>query len=112
MWVEPHDNNAPILGYYVSYNQPVFAGREMVIVNTIGTMANITELYPAVVYNFTVMAFNEVGNSSSSTAIPFRTLEESKSNTCMNVPPVIYNKIKCSIFSSSFRFSPKCECIC
>ena len=78
MWVEPHDNNAPILGYYVSYNQPVFTGKEMVIVNTIGTMANITELYPGVVYNFTVTAFNEVGNSSS-TAIPFRTLEESKS---------------------------------
>ena len=93
MWVEPHDNNAPILGYYVSYNQPVFAGKEMVIVNTIGTMANITELYPGVVYNFTVTAFNEVGNSSLSIAIPFRTLEESKSqylNACMNVPPSCY----------------------
>ena len=79
MWVEPHDNNAPILGYYISYNQPVFVGGEMVIVNTIGTMANITGLYPGVTYNFTVMAFNEVGNSSSSVVFPSRTLEESKS---------------------------------
>jgi hypothetical protein len=79
MWVEPHDNNAPILGYYVSYNQPDFATGEMMIVNTIGTMANITELYPGVTYNFTITAFNEVGNSSSSTVISFRTLEESKS---------------------------------
>ena len=77
-WVEPHDNNAPILGYYVLFNQPNFAGREVVVLNTTVTTANVTELYPGVTYNFTVIAFNEVGNSSSSAATPIRTLEESK----------------------------------
>ena len=75
--MEPHDNNAPILGYFVSYNQPGFAGRGLVIVlNVTETMANVTDLYPGVTYNFTVMAFNEVGNSSQSDVAPFRTVEE------------------------------------
>ena len=87
-WVEPHDNNAPILGYFVSYNQPVFAGGEVVMLNTVIALVNVTELYPGVTYNFTVIAFNEVGNSSSSAIIPSRTLEESKlQHLNLNVPP-------------------------
>ena len=84
----------------------------MVVMNTTVTMANITELYPGVTYNFTVTAFNEVGNSSFSAVFPSRTLEEGKSeyqNTCMNVPPVVY--VTCLSFSSSFKFSPECECV-
>ena len=43
---------------------------------TVVTMVNVTELYPGVTYNFTILAFNEVGNSSSSDVTPFRTLDE------------------------------------
>ena len=46
---------------------------------TVVTMVNVTELYPGVTYNFTVLAFNEVGNSSSSDVTPFRTLDEGES---------------------------------
>ena len=46
---------------------------------TVVTMVNVTELYPGVMYNFTVLAFNEVGNSSSSDVTSFRTLEEGES---------------------------------
>ena len=32
-WMEPHDNNAPISGYRVSYVQPVFLGGDTVTLN-------------------------------------------------------------------------------
>ena len=56
--------------------------------NTIVAVVNVTELYPGVTYNFTVIAFNEVGNSSSSAITPSRTLDESKSQYLhLNIPP-------------------------
>ena len=76
MWVEPHDNNAPILGYFVSYNQPVFAGGERIILTVSEEVVNVTNLLPGVVYNFTVIAYNDIGNSTASETIPLRTLEE------------------------------------
>ena len=79
-WVEPHDNNAPIQGYYVLYNQPSYAVGLMIVLTVNKTMANVTELYPGVTYNFTVIAFNDVGNSSQSAVTPFMTLEEGKSH--------------------------------
>ena len=50
----------------------------MVVVNVSDETANVTELFPGVTYNFTVTAFNEVGNSSASVVYPFRTLDEGK----------------------------------
>lgn len=78
-WVEPHDNNAPIQGYLVFYNQPDFAGGMAEVLNVTEVEANVTGLYPGATYNFTVVAFNEVGNSSLSAATQFRTVEEGKS---------------------------------
>ena len=75
-WIEPHDNNAPVLGYLVQYNQPEFDGGLMVVLNVSEAMVNITALFPGVIYNFTVIAFNEVGNSSPSVLTPFTTLDE------------------------------------
>ena len=79
-WVEPHDNNAPIQGYYVLYSQPSYALQLMIVLAVNNTMANVTELYPGVTYNFTVIAFNDVGNSSQSAITPFMTLEEGRSH--------------------------------
>ena len=81
-WIEPHDNNAPVLGYLVQYNQPEFAGGLMVVVNVSEETANVTDLFPGVTYNFTVIAFNEVGNSSASVVYPFTTLDEGKPKIC------------------------------
>ena len=106
-WVEPHDNNAPIQGYLVLYNQPDFAGGMMMVLNVMETLANVTELYPGVRYNFTVLAFNEVGNSSSSIITQFRTLEEGKSWLCSLM---IHWYITLSI--SSFELSTEFECLC
>ena len=75
-WTEPHDNNAPIMGYRVMYQQPAFLGGGMQIVNSTVEMADITELHPGVTYNFTVVAFNEIGDSTPSNIAPIRTLEE------------------------------------
>ena len=75
-WVEPHDNNAPILGYLVSYNQPGFAGGGIVTLNVSEEMVNVTELFPGVTYNFTVIAYNNIGNSTQSETTPLRTLDE------------------------------------
>ena len=77
-WMEPHDNNAPVLGYFVSYNQPVFAGGERVTLNVTEEMVNVTNLLPGVIYNFTVIAYNDIGNSAESETTPLSTLEEGK----------------------------------
>ena len=74
--MEPHDNNAPILGYFVLYNQPNFAGGEIVTLNVSEQMVNVTNLFPGFTYNFTVIAYNDIGNSTESEATPLRTLDE------------------------------------
>ena len=75
-WTEPHDNNAPIMGYRVMYQQPTFLGGSVQVVNSTVEMADITGLHPGVTYNFTVVAFNEIGDSTPSNTAPVRTLEE------------------------------------
>ncbi len=62
-WVEPHDNNAPIRGYRVSFTKPPFLGGTAVTVNSIVETVNITELHPGATYTFVVVAFNDIGDS-------------------------------------------------
>ena len=75
-WTEPHDNNAPIMGYRVMYQEPTFLGSGVQVVNSTVEMADITGLQPGVTYNFTVVAFNEIGDSLPSEIASIRTLEE------------------------------------
>ena len=75
-WIKPHDNNAPILGYFIFYEQPSFAGGEMIIFPTADEGASLTELFPGVTYNFTVIAYNAIGNSTESDSIQLKTLDE------------------------------------
>ncbi len=63
-WVEPHDNNAPIRGYKVSYTLPSFLEGTGVTINSIVETVNITGLHPGVAYVFSVVAFNEIGDSA------------------------------------------------
>ena len=78
MWIEPHDNNAPIQGYFVSYMQPSFARGERVVQRVSDELAYVFELFPGVTYNFTVITYNEIGNSTESESISVKTLEEGK----------------------------------
>ena len=39
-------------------------------------MVNVTDLLPGVTYNFTVIAYNDLGNSTESETTPRRTLDE------------------------------------
>ena len=72
--MEPHDNNAPITGYRVSYARPVFLadGANVVLtvsadrIKTVPTELFIDDLHPGVTYNFTIVAFNNNGNSTPS----------------------------------------------
>ena len=83
MWVEPHDNNAPIQGYLVMYMEPEFVTGERereVNISEPVEMANITVLAPGVNYTFTVTAYNEIGESVPSDPLTVRTLEEGKSH--------------------------------
>ena len=77
-WMEPHDDNAPILGYYVFYNEPQFFGSNEIILTVMGSMGArfVSGLHPGVYYNFTVIAFNEEGNSSRSQPLTVLTFEE------------------------------------
>ena len=79
-WVEPHDNNAPISGYRVSYVQPVFLGGDNVTLNVsadssvssgssqdfVNSFLFIDDLHPGATYMFTVIAFNIIGASEPS----------------------------------------------
>ena len=70
-WTEPHDNNAPISGYYI------FVNNITLIMNLSNqTEYNITELSPYTNYNISVLAFNTIGNSSVSEEIVNETLED------------------------------------
>ena len=81
-WTMPEDNNAPILGYQISYYLPEFIGEEIifgeeVIVNVSGreTQETVMSLHPFVNYTFTVTAFNEIGDSEKSDPISVLTNE-------------------------------------
>lgn len=64
IWIKPHDNNAPILGYNVSIESDL--GEKNAISTRIES-ANISGLTSGIVYTFNVTAFNEIGVSYPST---------------------------------------------
>lgn len=79
LWAIPYDNNAPILGYFIFYESPYFinGGREIITRHDedFGELI-IEDLHPGEYYEFTVVAFNEEGNSSQSDIYRIQTLEE------------------------------------
>ena len=78
-WEEPHENNAPIQSYEVTYMKPSFLGGNLMrVVNATIEMATITDLFPGVNYTFTVTAYNEIGPSVPSNPLTVKTLDEGK----------------------------------
>ena len=75
-WVEPHDSNAPIIGYRVRYTPPVFQRDRERVLNSTETSLLVDLLVPGITYNFTVVAFNEIGDSPPSDVAQVRTLDE------------------------------------
>ena len=74
-WVEPHHNNAPLLGFLV------FTDGELVgNVTSDEDSLNVTGLMPGTEYEFTVVAFNSIGSSTSSVGVTVTTLEIGKTN--------------------------------
>ena len=83
IWTRPFESNAPILGYYIFYSHPSFImDGESVMEEVIEReeMIDIEDIHPGVTYSFTVIAYNEGGNSTESEIFSVRTLEESKCN--------------------------------
>ena len=79
MWTEPHDNNAPITGYVIRYQQPQFlGGGEVSRTSPDSDMAVIADLHPGVTYTFTVEAFNGIGTGRQSSEIQVNTSDERK----------------------------------
>ena len=60
------------------YQQPAFLDPSsgVQVVNSTVEMADITGLHPGVTYNFTVVAFNEIGDSTPSDIASVSTAEE------------------------------------
>ena len=60
------------------YQQPAFLDPSsgVQVVNSTVEMADITGLQPGVTYNFTVVAFNEIGDSVPSDIVSVSTAEE------------------------------------
>ena len=75
-WEEPHDSNAPILGYRVRYREPLFQGGRQVELMSSETSLLVGNLLPGITYNFTVVAFNMIGASPPSDLTPVRTQDE------------------------------------
>jgi hypothetical protein len=82
--VEPHHNNAPILGFYI-YTYGDLVGN----VTADEDSLNVTGLMPDTEYVFTVIAFNSIGISQPSTSFIVTTLEAAPSAAPDNVTAIV-----------------------
>ena len=80
-WTEPHNNNDPITGYDISYQNPdclvsANIAPQNVTVTSMEEQVMITDLHPGEVYTFTIIAINNICPSQPSLPVSMRTLEE------------------------------------
>ena len=111
------------MGYRVMYRNPEFLdpNRELQVINTTIEMAIIAGLHPGVNYNFTIVAFNDIGDSSPSITAPITTLDEGTllsitsmdlltSNLLIVIDPITALKTVIVSASSSFGLSTEPQC--
>ena len=84
VWMEPHDNNAPIQGYIVRFNykEPRFGEKDLEVSLfsfTSDTRLLVSPLLPGLSYRITVIADNAIGLSAESDVLNVETLEEGTS---------------------------------
>lgn len=75
-WMVPHGNNAPVIGYHLMYLQN--DTDEYTVFETTEDTFLVTNLLPGVTYYFTLVAFNDIGESAESDPFVVTTLEEGK----------------------------------
>ena len=80
-WTEPYDNNAPITGYNITYQNPdclVMASIEPqdVTRTSMEEQAIITDLHPGENYLFIVIAINDICPSVPSIPVSVGTMKE------------------------------------
>ena len=83
------------------YQQPTFLDPSsgVQVVNSTVEMADITGLHPGVTYNFTVVAFNEIGDSTPSDTASVSTAEEGMLVSSFSPPtPITASSLLCSTF--------------
>lgn len=66
MWLEPLDNNAPILTYIANFNDSSNGEVGTYTVEGMMEMANITKLKPFTEYEVRIIATNSIGQSPPS----------------------------------------------
>ena len=91
-WVEPYHNNAPVLGYRVMYSQQDI-GANVEYVTEQETL-QIASLLPGITYQFTVVAYNDIGDSAPSDILEITTLEEGRNkmfSQCYLVPVLTFH---------------------
>ncbi len=76
VWTEPHDNNAPVTNYTLDYSHPSFLGGGTERIHSNIVMHFISGLHPGTVYNFSIVATNEIGDSEPSDVTGLATLDE------------------------------------
>ena len=64
-------------------NSSVFARGERITLNVSEEMVNVTNHLSGVVYNFTVIAYNDIRNSIAGETTPLSTLEEGENILCI-----------------------------
>jgi len=90
-WTKPHDNNAPITGYYITYQNPdclVMAPNNQpqdVTVTSMEEQAVITDLHPGENYSFIVIAINDICPSIPSIPVSARRKVYVKDSNCCDI---------------------------
>ena len=85
-WTRPHDNNDPITGYNISYQNPdravmVNSVAQNVTVSSTEEQVTIVDLLPGENYTFTIIAINNICPSLPSVPATVRTMEEGMSHS-------------------------------
>jgi hypothetical protein len=88
-WMEPHNNNALLLGFYVFIDDYLLGN-----VTADEQSLNVTGLRPDTVYAFTLTAFNSIGESSPSDSLIFLTLEAAPSAPPSDVTAMVLSSME------------------
>ena len=98
--MEPHHNNAPILGFYI-YTYGDLVGN----VTADEDSLNVTGLMPDTEYVFTVTAFNSIGISQPSLSFVVTTLEAGKVLLLgSNHSPLVHVAVNCIMYINLYVY--------